>query len=535
MAGLQEKLLFVNGDIHTVDDTQPTAAAVGVIGGTIAAVGSKDACRAALGAGLETVDLDGAALLPGFIDTHLHPVPMIYYRMNLNLDGVASLAALQDAYRAAAADKKPGEWVVGLQFDENSLERPVLLTRHDMDAACPDRPVVAIKRDGHMLIANTAAIHAAKVTTDTPAPAGGAIDREPGGHAAGPFRELAAELITRAMPMPTLESLQAGAGAAVRELLANGIVSAGAVIQTGSEGPFGDKGAFDVPLLQMLLPQIPLALYGLVLARDVKKILDLRNTPLHSDVPGGHRIGALKVYADGTYGSSTAFMNEPFSDQPDASGFLTMDEDAMWNLMKAAHAAGLQIATHCIGDRANRVVVDLYERLLREHPRADHRHRIEHASSLDASLVADMARLGITTSVQPMFIHSEKDWLKKRLGARRTAWAYPFRTLAAAGVYVAGASDAPLESLNVLHAMQCCVTREGFHPEQGVTAEYAIRMFTMNAARAQFMERERGSITPGKRADLAVLDASPAAADPDAIAKIRVLRTFIGGRTVYEA
>ena len=146
-----------------------------------------------------------------------------------------------------------------------------------------------------------------------------------------------------------------------------------------------------------------------------------------------------------------------------------------------------------------------------------------------------MARLGIMASVQPLFIHSEKDWLPKRLGAHRTPWAYPFRTLTDAGVILSGSSDAPLESLNVLHAMQCCVTREGFHPEQGLTAAQAVQLFTHNAARAQFMENERGSITPGKRADFAVLSSFPTNVPPDDIMNIRVLRTIIAGHTVFEA
>jgi len=528
-----DKLLICNADIWAGAPHGKPASSVAVRHGAIAAVGSEDDCAAALQGGFETLDLDGAALLPGFIDTHLHPAPMMYYAMNLNLEGVSSLAALQEAYRRAAAHKKSGEWVVGLQFDENSLDRPVLLTRKDLDAACPDRPAVAVKRDGHMIIANTAAMRAAGVTAATPDPAGGRIDREPDGHPAGPFRETASEQIYNHMPMPSLESLRAGARGMVRELLSNGIVSIGAVVQTGSEGPFGDKGAFEIPLLQMLLPEIPVALYGMVLARDVNKILDLRKTPLHSTDPGGHRIGALKVYADGTYGSCTAFMNEPFADRPDTAGFLTMQEDEMWPLMLAAHKAGLQICTHAIGDRANRVVADLYRRLVREHPRADHRHRIEHASSLDAALIADMAGAGIAAAVQPMFIHSEKAWLTGRLGAQRAAWAYPFRALLDAGVLVSGASDAPLESLNVLHAMQCCVTREGFHPEQNITPAQAVNMFTAHAARAQFMERERGRIEPGLRADFAVLSARPDAAPPDEIAGIKVLRTMIGGRTVF--
>jgi predicted amidohydrolase YtcJ len=228
-------------------------------------------------------------------------------------------------------------------------------------------------------------------------------------------------------------------------------------------------------------------------------------------------------------------MNEPFADRPDTAGFLTMPEEDMRDLMRAAHAAGLQICTHAIGDRATRLVADLYLELLRENPRPDCRHRIEHASSLDAATVADMAAAGIYAAVQPMFIHSEKGWLHSRLGSARTPWCYPFRTMLDAGVAVSGASDAPLESLNVMHAVQCCVTREGFHTEQGVSPAQAVSMFTGTAARAQFMERERGRIAPGLRADFAILSERPDAVPPDQIKDIAILRTIIGGRTVFEA
>jgi len=200
----------------------------------------------------------------------------------------------------------------------------------------------------------------------------------------------------------------------------------------------------------------------------------------------------------------------------------------------AVHTAGLQLAIHAIGDEANRRCVDLFARLLREHPRADHRHRLEHASLLDAATIADIARLGLVVSTQPMFIHTEKGWLHRRLGAERARDVYPLRALTDAGVHVAGASDAPVESADVLHAIECCVTREGFETQQCISVDAALRMYTTDAAFAQFEEGEKGSLSPGKRADMVVLAENPLHVPLARLHAITVEQTIAAGRVVYD-
>jgi predicted amidohydrolase YtcJ len=189
---------------------------------------------------------------------------------------------------------------------------------------------------------------------------------------------------------------------------------------------------------------------------------------------------------------------------------------------------------HAIGDAAVERCVSLFERLLAEQPRRDHRHRIEHASLVPPDLVPRLARLGLCVSTQPLFIHSEKTWLHRRLGAERARDTYPLRSLIDAGIVVGGASDAPVESLNVLHAIQCCVTREGFETQQALTPLEALHLFTRDAAYLQFEEDEKGTLAPGKRADLVILSANPLTVAPQDIAAIRVLRTVSGGRVVYD-
>jgi predicted amidohydrolase YtcJ len=530
----RDEQLYLGGDIYTVDDACPSAEAVAVRDGTIVAVGDRSYCRSALGKSHDTVDLKGCAMLPGFIDTHLHPLLMIYFDMNTNLHGTSSLEELQEKLREAEREKAPELWVVGLNFDEQFFDIPIVPSRHDLDAACPDQPAVVVRHDGHMIIANTKALEASGITGDTPDPKGGTIDREPDGFPAGPFRENAVPLILGAMPLPDQQTIIDSSISSFSRLAQLGITSLGIVLQTGDEGPAGAVGSYDIPIMQMLLDYLKISLYSIVTTSDMAKVQELIHSPLHNPTAKfTRRVGAVKLHADGTFGSCTAFMREPFSDYPDRSGFLKISSEGLYRRMVNAHRANLQIAIHAIGDAANRTCVDLYDRLLTEYPRTDHRHRIEHASVLDPSIISDMARLGIVVSTQPMFIHSEKDWLYRRLGSERLRWTYPLRSLIEAGVRVAGASDAPVESIDVLHAIQCCVTREGFELQECITPEQAIRMFTIDAAYAQFEEDVRGSISPGKRADFAILSENPIRVVPEGIVDITVEKTIVSGEAVY--
>ena len=502
--------------------------------GRILTVGSKADCESALGKQRHEFDLGGRALLPGFIDTHIHPLMLVYFDMNVDLNEVTTMAELLKRIAATARDSS-AEWIVGLQFDEQNLDEPRFPTRQELDSACPDCPVMIVKRDGHTVFANTPAIEAAGVSAATSDPPGGIIDREPDGSPSGAFREEASMLIKNQVPLPDIQSFTAGARSAFEKLAAFGITSAGAVMQTGEEGPAGSDAAFEIPLMQMLLEHVPINLYGLLIASEVEQVNAALGSVFHcEEVGAGHRIGGIKIFADGTFGSCTAYMDEPFTDQPDKRGFLTHSVEEIYRRMVFAHTRGLQVAIHAIGDAANRVCVELYDRLLEEYPDAEHRHRLEHASQLNAEIVEGIARLGLVVSAEPLYILSEKHWLAKRLGPDRIKWTYPFRSLVDAGVRVAGASDGPVESMDVLQAIECCVTREGFVPEQGITPAQAVRMYTLDAAYAQFEDSVKGSISPGKRADLVVLSKNPATASPTEISDIQVEMTVCGGEVIYE-
>jgi predicted amidohydrolase YtcJ len=335
-----------------------------------------------------------------------------------------------------------------------------------------------------------------------------------------------------AVPAPGLERLRETAQGSFARLAACGITSAGVILQTDEEGPGGAAGRLESLALLLLAPALPFASYSILVGRSVDAALAARGTALH-DPAAGRRVGGFKIFADGTFGSCTACMREPFADRAGTRGFMTLSDDEIYARMRAAHAAGLQICVHAIGDAAVERCVELYGRLLAEAPRADHRHRIEHASLVPPDLLPRIAALGVCVSTQPLFIHSEKEWLHRRLGHERARNVYPLRALLDAGILVAGASDAPVESTDVLHAIQCCVTREGFETQQGLTPAEALDLFTRSAARLQFEEGEKGMLATGMRADLAVLSGNPLEVPAERIASLRVLRTVAAGRVTH--
>ncbi len=526
--------LFYGGTIHTLDAARPAAEAVAVRNGVITAVGNAAECRAALGPGFEPFNLQGATLLPGFCDCHVHPLSTVFYTMNTNLHGVRDMEELIRRLTASEQEKSGAGWIIGCNFDEQSLGEPRTPTRHDLDRVSPHRPVIVMWHDGHSILANSPALAVAGITASTPEPTGGIIDRDEHGMPLGIFRENAVPLILNHMPMPEMDELVAGVQKTFGIMLSYGITSLGAILQTGPDGPGGQIGAFDLPLIEMLREHIPQSLYLLLLAKDAATITNIKNSGLHEAAPSGRtRIGGMKIIADGTFGSSTAAMQQPFSDQPDNAGFLLHEESALFDLMSQTHRAGHQIAIHAIGDRANRLCINLYARLLGDYPRPDHRHRIEHASMLDAGMLRQAKALGLVFSMQPMFIHSDMPFLKKLIGTARMEDTYPLRAVLEAGIPLAGSSDSPVETQRVMAAVECAVTREGYVPGQAISVSQALAMYTREAAYAQFEEDRRGTITPGKRADFVSLAADPLRVQPEEIHAIEVCATCIDGEVLY--
>ncbi len=536
MFGGEKEILFSGGTVRTMDPDNPVAEAVAVKNGIIAAVGTTAYCRSFLGSLYEHKPLAGNTLLPGFIDTHMHPTVLIFFELNLDLYGVSSIEELKNRISTAAMLKKPGEWVIALNLDEQNFDIPALPNRHDLDEACPNHPVIILKHDGHSIFANTRALDIASVTVNTPDPAGGVIERDESGAPTGFLKESAVPLMLAAMPFPDEAVLREGAVSAFTKLAGYGITSLGTILQSGAEGPAGNAGAFDIPLMQMLSDYIPQHIRAYVTVSNIGTIDSLRGTSLHKpDSLPARSVGGIKLYADGTFSSSTAFMFEPFADAPGNRGFLVHDNEELYRCMEEAHIRDYQVLIHAIGDAANRTCADLYSRLMERHPSASSRHRVEHASQLDPQIIADFTRLGITASVQPMFIHSERNWLYRRLGRDRLKHTYPFRSMLEAGITLAGASDAPIESPDVLHALSCCVLREGFEIRESISIEQALRMYTSDAAFALCEEKVKGRLSPGMNADMVILSDDPFMVPAGKIKDIRIVHTMISGKPVYTA
>jgi predicted amidohydrolase YtcJ len=327
------------------------------------------------------------------------------------------------------------------------------------------------------------------------------------------------------LPDITFDELESGLDTWSARLLSQGVTGISAICQSTDEGPSGPAGALESVGWSVLVDRVPFDVQTILIAPDLQAVHDLRAGSTLHDPAARRRVDAVKLFLDGTLGGATACMHLPFTDRTDTHGMRTMGDDEAYRRMVEAHLAGLQVCVHAIGDRANRDTAELFARLLDEHP-GPHRHRVEHASVLDERTIELFATHGITTVVQPINLRSERHWLAGRIGAERLGHTYPYRALLDAGVAVAGSSDAPIESTDVLAAIGACVERGGLADEQAISATEALGLYTTGAAFARRTEDDAGALRPGQRADLVVLDADPTVVDP---ATVTVHVTTIGG------
>lgn len=528
--------LLINAEILSMDDNRTVASAMIYQDGLIRFVGDESGARQWLsgtGCTAREIDAEGRCILPGFIDTHLHPIMLSIFEINADLGEASSMEDVARIVSAKAASLEPGEWLLGLQLDEQRFSGTGLPDRHVLDRICAGNPLVIFCRDGHSLTANSAALREAGIA-DTPQEIeGGTIEVDAENVPTGVCREAAVGIVMRRFKPPGEAQLMTATREAICKLAAHGITSIGAILQTDEEGPGGASGRRESLMMADLASDLPLSVYNIFIGSNPSGISRFdtgRRTEPFADL----KYRAFKIFSDGTLGSCTACMHQGFFDHPEKTGYLTLGLDELYRRMRDAHLMGLQVCIHAIGDKAVTTCIDLYEKLLEAHPRADHRHRIEHASVVSPQDIPRLAQLGLVLSCQPLFIRSEAKWLPRRLGPRRLPMTYPFRSFFESGVVIAGSSDAPIENTSVLAAIECCVTRDGFMPEQALTVDQAISMYTRNAAFIQFEELEKGTLEPGKRADFVMLDENPHRVAPRDIGKIGVVRTVRGGEVTFE-
>lgn len=529
-----ERKIFFGGPIITINDKQPIVEAVGVIGEIINFVGSLEYVKNRMENDYILVNLNGSTLLPGFIDCHLHPIIFAFYLLNPDLTNVNSLEELKQLLKNASEAKGDDDLVVGFNLKEENFDRPILPTKWDLDEACSTKPIFILRYDGHIGIANTKALELVGITRDSIAPEGGEIRKNDKGDLTGVISENALELILSKISVPGPKEIKGAAEQAFMILAKKGLTSLHGVLSTDTKGEFGGAAAVEMSIYKSLLDIIPQNWYTLINTDKPEKLIRLKKPPLDDySKESKFKINCLKLYLDGSFGAKTACMHEPFSDAPDMCGFCVIDEDEIYEKMKIAHNNGFQICIHAIGDKGNRIVVDLYIRLLEEFPRENHRHRIEHASMLTQDVIQDMKKYGIIASCQPPFLNSEYTWLEKRLGKERLKYTYPFKSIIDAGVILASGSDCPIEDPSPLLGLHALINRNGLVIEECISVEEALKTYTLNAAYAAFEEDVKGSIEVGKLADLVILNKNPMEIPKEEIKEIKVLETIIRGKTVF--
>jgi hypothetical protein len=524
-------LVLHGGTLLAQDPAIPRAEALAVRAGRILAVGSSADMLALAGPSTRRFDLGGRTLVPGFNDAHVHvwKVGDLLTRQ-LDLRPMDSLAGIAAALRDAHARLPPGAWILGRGYNEARLAEGRSPLRRDLDAAAPGRAVLLTRACGHIAVASSHALATAGIGPQTSAPPGGAILRDETGEPTGVLHETAMGLCARHVPEPTAAEHEAMILAAARRHLALGITSAS---EAGVLPPLLDvyraldaRGALPYRVNVMALRR-PL---------DGTGTLPLPR-PSRSD---RLRIDTIKLLADGGLSGATAALRAPYRDPPDSHGLLRTGAEELLELAREAHLSGLRVAVHAIGDRAIDVALEAFEGLARLGPGPRHGHRLEHFGLPHPDQIARAARLGAAAVPQAVFLHALGRNFRRSLPDALLARAYPLHDLLRAGLVVALSSDAPVVAdENPLLGIRSAVLRrddEGvaIAPEQAISAADALRAYTLGGALASGDDGDRGSLTPGKWADLAVLSANPLAVPPEALLDVRVDVTFVAGVPVFE-
>jgi predicted amidohydrolase YtcJ len=528
-------LVLVNGKIWTVNDRQPEVEAVAVLGNRIAAVGSTEEVRKWIGANTKVIDLQGKRVTPGFNDSHVHFLDGGMGLASVQLRDARTQEEFRDRIRDFAVKAPKGRWILNGNWDHENWNPPALPTRQLIDGVTPDNPVFINRLDGHMCLANSLALKLAGVTRETPDPPGGTIVRDSNGEPTGVLKDAAMNYVNKVIPSPSEEVMAEAIRAAIAYAAENGVTS----VQDMSASP----EVFAVYQKMLANGELNLRVYGLQPLSEWGRLA-------RAGVRAGFgndklKIGGLKGFADGSLGSTTALFFEPYLDAPKTSGLPSEEmfpEGKMLNNIVGADSAGLQIAVHAIGDRANKTILDMFAEVGKRNGARDRRLRIEHAQHLRPEEIKRFGAERVIASMQPYHAIDDGRWAENRIGPNRAKGTYAFRSLLDAGATLAFGSDwfvAPMEPLMGIYA---AVTRrtldgkrpQGWVPEQKISVAEAVRAYTLGSAYASGDDVIKGSIEVGKLADLTVLSADIFKIDPVEIGKAKVVMTIFDGKVIYE-
>jgi len=523
-------LAIVNARVWTGDPSRPWADAVAVTGERITAVGSSAEVRKLARPITRVIDAKGQMLVPGFIDAHVHFMDGGFGLTSVDLRDAKTRDEFILRIKTHAATMPAGAWMLQGNWDHQNWGGE-LPRREWIDSVTPNTPVFINRLDGHMSLANSAALRAGGVTRTTHDPDGGEIVRDASGEPTGVLKDNAMTFVDRVVPDPLPAQEDAALDAAMTYVAQRGVTS------VHNMGSWRNVDVFTRAhrarrLRTRIYAAVPLSTWA-----------ELRER-VASQGAGDHwlRIGALKGFVDGSLGSHTAAMLAPFTDAPNDAGLFVTPPDSLYEWTKGADAAGLHVIIHAIGDRANRTLLDIYERVERENGPRNRRFRIEHAQHLAPPELARFAKLSVIPSMQPYHAIDDGRWAEKVIGAERAKGTYAFRSLLDANARLAFGSDWFVAPPTPLEGIYAAVTRRtlddahpnGWIPEQRITVEETLRAYTSGAAYAEYMEAEKGTLSRGMLADMALIDKDLTRVAPEAIRDAKVTLTIVGGRVVYE-
>ncbi|HYB71130.1 MAG TPA: amidohydrolase [Candidatus Bathyarchaeia archaeon] len=524
-------MLLTNGRIHTMGASGSVVDSLVVRDGRVAYAGRRSEVNPAPGE--PVLDLGGRTVLPGLVDGHGHL--MLLARARLELD-LAAARSEEDAARlvaAAAARRRPGEWITGRGWDQTRWPGERFPSRASLDRAAPGHPVALVRVDGHATWASSAALARADVTRRSPDPAGGRIDRDAAGEPTGLLIDLAQDVVRALVPAPSEDRFDAAVEEAIAECLARGL--------TGAHEPGLDLGAVASYTRLIERGRFPFRLFGALSGKKAWAQYRERGGPVTVGEDARLTVGAIKLWLDGALGSRGAALHAPYCDDPKNTGLVLVPPEEVERLTREATARGFQVWVHAIGDRANTLALDVFEKVLGE-PGPRPRLRVEHAQILAPADVPRFRRLGVVPSMQPTHCTSDMRWAGERLGAERLEGAYAWRSLLDTGTILAGGSDFPVEDANPFHGIHAAVTRRpregddpGWQPGQRMTRQEAVRAFTVWNARSIGREASEGSLEPGRRADLVALSGDVFSCPEARIAQLAPALSLVGGELVYDA
>lgn len=528
--------VLTNATFLTMDPARPLAGAVAIVGERIVWVGEADEVATHLGGVERTLDLGGATVVPGFNDAHHHLLLLGHWltQIDCSFPTVKSIAEIVAAVGERIAGTPEGAWIEGRGYDDNKLVEHRHLTRWDLDMVAPHHPVLIRNASGHMCVVNTRALQLAGITRETEPPVGGAIHID---HLTGDPSGLLQETAQSLIPLPFIPSDKA---ALHRCLEVAGAAYLAAGVTSGQEAGIFSTPEFTVFQEAWADGTLPLRTY-LMIRRPFLEALE--KLGMYTGFGDDRlRVGSFKLLADGSLIGRTAAVSEPFLEDPNPNnlGLEMMPQAELDDLIWRGHSNGWQVAIHAIGDRGIEMCLDGFQRALTRLPRADHRHRLEHCGILRPDLIQRIKEMGVIPVGQPPFIAEFGDGFLRHLGRERVQLTYALRTVLDAGIPLAASSDSPVSSFQPLIGIKAAVTEmttngTEFAPGEAIGVEEAIGLYTRAGAYASFDEARKGTVSPGKLADFAILRSDPRVVDADDLDRIPILGTIRGGTLVYEA